>query len=456
MRTLLAPVAALLAVSAPSQVIYVHSGAPGGGNGASWAAAYNNLQTALNSAGAGASVWVSTGIYGGSFSVPAGVTVLGGLVADAPGKIGSVRASQSSYINRTVLQNTSGSRVVTLGQGSVLDGFTVQFGLAGSPGGGGALIDGVSAKIRNCYFAFNSNIGGDGAAVLVRNGANARIENSIFFANGDPASGAAIDVDGATGTFVNLTLDQNDATGIRLRNGAAPSLYNCIFSNNGITTASAFGIDQVDTSVNPVVQHCLFHANQSGEYRRGGTVLTTAAQINALSGAGGNLVANPLYGGISDWHLQLASPALDAGHPSVFPERTQGFYDSSRRLDGNGDGSARNDIGADEFTHVVLNLPVDQHRHVHAAVTGTPGLPVWLLLSGAEIPGGFFVNPFGYLFASPVGAIVTPYGTIPTTNTPPITYPPGLPAGVPTFWQAITVAGTAIHVSNPAVHVTNT
>ena len=44
-------------------IIYVDSSAVAGGNGSSWATAYNDLQIALDSAQFGDSIWVATGTY---------------------------------------------------------------------------------------------------------------------------------------------------------------------------------------------------------------------------------------------------------------------------------------------------------------------------------------------------------------------------------------------------------
>src|SRR5580692_1541752 len=53
----------LPAVQAASQVLYVRASAAAGGNGSSWATAFQSVQAAVTAAGAGSQVWVAAGTY---------------------------------------------------------------------------------------------------------------------------------------------------------------------------------------------------------------------------------------------------------------------------------------------------------------------------------------------------------------------------------------------------------
>lgn len=70
----------------------------------------------------------------------------------------------------------------------------------------------------------------------------------------------------------------------------------------------------------------------------------------------GNISANPNFRSATDLHLSPGSALIDAGDPaspdtsSIFePDSTVDFDGLPRRIDGNGDGVARADIGAFEF-----------------------------------------------------------------------------------------------------------
>ena len=461
MRNLLYSAAALCALSlgASAQILYVDGTVSASGNGTSWGQAYKTIQEALAAATPGTKVWVAStgGFYNGPFHVPAGVSLMGEFLGDElNGPAGYVTERQREFANKVVLSGGFTDRTVTVEAGAVLDGLWIQFGTAGAPGGGGLLIDGIDCTVRNCVFQFNNDTVGSGAALLVRNGANPIVENCVFFGNGDAASGAAIAVDNASGTFRHLTVRSNQHDGMKLTNGATPRIVNSIFSSNGVGGA-ARGIDQVDTSADPSLLHNLFFGNTTALYRRGGIDLTSAAEVNALNYSVQTIEGNPAYNGPNDHRLTAASAAIDVGLASELTTRPQGFYDQSRQLDGNLDGLMAPDLGAAEFSNCTLTIPVDIHRHMHLGVAGTAGLPAILWFSLQDLPTPILVNPVGYLWADPNAPfIILPYGPIPTPPSQVINYTPSTPSGLILYVHAMTLGGTGgANVSNLAVHITN-
>lgn len=202
--------------------LFVNSNASVGGDGLSWATAYNTLQEAIIFATICPlvdEIWVAQGTYTpgfletDSFFIPKGITLLGGFNGT------ETTASERSWTtNPTILSgdlngnNTADAgdshTIVTLLEDNVtLDGFTIQHGYADD-------------ETDNSQVA----IGRGGAGIYIRNAKNINIKNCIFKNN--VAQGNGID-NGVGGAIINFGL-VNTAT----------TISNCLFHNN---TATAGG-----------------------------------------------------------------------------------------------------------------------------------------------------------------------------------------------------------------------
>ena len=276
----------LVAASASAQrTIYVDQSASPGGNGQSWATAHDTLQPALAQAGAGDQVWVAVGTYAGGFTVPASVGVYGGFAS------GDARATQARPMTRTTILDGGGTqRVLALGGGCVVDGFTVRNGVSQLLGGGGALIDGVQATLRNCVFTDNGNNGGRGAAVYITNGANPLVQNCVFHRNKN--TGHTIDVDaGSSGVYDHLTVADNQHNGFHMQGGVTCVITNCVFSRNFCS-----GICDVGNTNQPTLLNCLFYKNTISLIHYRGIEIRTAAGVNSfLTYASNNIEGDPLF-----------------------------------------------------------------------------------------------------------------------------------------------------------------
>ena len=81
-RTVAPILTALLVLGAASvdaqTIIHVDDGAPPGGDGTTWATAYDSLYDAMAAAQSGDQIWVAGGTYVGNFTLTLGVELYGG------------------------------------------------------------------------------------------------------------------------------------------------------------------------------------------------------------------------------------------------------------------------------------------------------------------------------------------------------------------------------------------
>jgi len=92
----------------------------------------------------------------------------------------------------------------------------------------------------------------------------------------------------------------------------------------------------------------------------GSSPVVTYSDIQGGYSGTGNINANPLFvnaaGG--DLHLSPGSPAIDAGDNTAPNLPAYDFEGDPRIVDGDSDGTATVDMGADEFYLPVLYLPL--------------------------------------------------------------------------------------------------
>ncbi|MGE3109001.1 MAG: right-handed parallel beta-helix repeat-containing protein [Phycisphaerales bacterium] len=254
---LAAPLGVLAGVpSANAQtIIYVNAAAAPGGNGASWATAYNDLQVALSTAAAipesqrQVEIWIAAGTYwpapmGGaraeSFILLNNVAIYGGFSGTE-----TQRQQRNALANTTTLsgdlnrndtpnfgQRTDNAYHVIRGEGvastALLDGFTITGGHANiAPGstagpydnyGGGFICQsGGSARIHSCTFVSNYADSEGGAALFGQPG-DVEVVNCLFIGNRADWWGGA------------LAVGNNQAASGSLN----ARIANCVFSGNVI------------------------------------------------------------------------------------------------------------------------------------------------------------------------------------------------------------------------------
>ena len=266
--------------------IFVHSGTSSG-NGSTWAQAYNNLQTAIDSAAFGDHIMVKAGDYG-PIVMKDGVGLYGGFAGN------ETSISQANYrVNVTNIKGNASSphavRCIGGWAGTTLRGFHIKDGNANGSGsnahGGGLYMEYSNARFVQCVFT-NNDASGNGAGVAnMKNGSglagSPTFVNCTFHRNkdvdlsGEVQKGGAIFSEGGNPTFVNCLIHKNesyDGAGIYIDAGQA-TLRNCTLADN---TATNHGGGLYDKNGQSVIRNSISAFN---------TALVAGIHIYNISGA---------------------------------------------------------------------------------------------------------------------------------------------------------------------------
>ncbi len=188
-----------------------------GADGLSWTNAFPTPAPALAAARKGDEVWLAAGVYPGSFTLPAGVTLLGGF---GGGELAA--AERNVFTNFSVLDGQLKTNVLTVTKGATndtrVDGLVIRNGFSTS--GAGLRITGGSPVVANCQF-FGNNATTLGNAVYLDGGTTALLTNNYFAVNGleigiPPTGGGAIALGAA-----NPRIEGNSFVANRARDGGA-------------------------------------------------------------------------------------------------------------------------------------------------------------------------------------------------------------------------------------------
>ena len=213
--------------------------------------------------------------------------------------------------------------------------------------GGGIYCDQSSLTIENCTITNNSAHSGGGIMVITHTSTipAPAISNCIISNNSVTNSGGGIHSSWANPTINNCIITGNTAAiggGIHFTNGGNPSIFNCIISGNSASLGGGISL-WYSSLVGSCINNCTIVNNAASE---GGGIYSYAndpliinfilwnnvpqevviaggnLQINYSDIQGGwlgigNINSDPLFeiGPLSEYHISLGSPCIDAGNP---------------------------------------------------------------------------------------------------------------------------------------------
>ena len=307
-------------------LIYVDADASGVNNGASWADAYTNLQSALAMAQNGDEIWVAEGVYypgpyvTSTFVLTNGVALYGGFAG-----IETLRTQRDWTTQVTVLSGdvdgndlTDPHGVVTTTSGitgtnayhvvtssgvtgtAILDGVAITAGWAADkyyPNDCGGGMNNMNGSPYLTHLTFSGNRAFEGAGMCNRNSSSPTLTDIIFSGNWAAIVGGGMYNEGynSSPTLTNVIFSDNWGSlgggGMYNEGSSAPVLEHVTFSDNqandgggmynnfGYPTltdvtfegnqAEYYGGGMFSDSSSPTLTYVTFESNQAGGYGGG-------------------------------------------------------------------------------------------------------------------------------------------------------------------------------------------
>ena len=331
------------------EIIFVDKDAPGPHTGTSWAMACTSLPEALGFAanGCGREIHVAEGTYkpgldtNSSFEIPDGILVYGGYAGYGADPNQRDWKKYPTILNGYIEQNDYGSDlynnvVVTLADGSLLDGVTIEQGKRGIDASG------ATSQIQNCII--KNNIG---RGIYVENG-DLTVKCTEIFSN----QLDGIHIDSSALAVINSVIYQNGADsgtspyyGINLLNPSAPSFIrnNTIVQNlnAGLHFTGLYPPEILNTIVyyNGGSQLDGIDPDECAHY----SCIADCNNINSnFNGPPGfAYMSGPNVPAAGNYHLAYDAPCVNAGDSDCYTSETD--IDGEPRIYG-----TWVDVGADE------------------------------------------------------------------------------------------------------------
>ena len=280
-----------ITVQAGPSRLYVSETATGVNNGSSWANAFTDLQPAIALSVAGDEIWVAKGTYSPGpavtsyFILKEGVKIYGGFAGTETAMTERDSAAVRT-VNETILDGARGVpsyhvvyNNVALTGATVLDGFSIQGGAAGTTNGGGIYNSLGAATFNFLWIKNNTAVYGGG---LFHSG-DAKYTNIIFTNNqskGSNARGAGVyNAKGfklSDGKFESNKIIETTGYGAGIFSTGLLELNNVKFDGNSIIAGQG-GAIYSNSGATTTINKSSFTANTAPT---GGALLMTGGSTN--------------------------------------------------------------------------------------------------------------------------------------------------------------------------------
>lgn len=346
--------AAVFPAMASAGIIRVDARVSTGGNGSTWATAYQNLNQAIAASVNGDEIWVAAGTYkpgslrSSTFALKTGTRLRGGFAGT---ETDAAQRTDSGVI--TILSGEIGvdndpsddcHHVVTGAEGAILDRLFIKGGNANGVSfpddSGGGLMAGpsgtASLEIQDCVFYANASRNGGGmysrAALTVTRtvfslntasmdggaincgSAQVVLSDCLFCGNGSTGKGAAVAFTSSNGSMRNCTINSNAAAGQGSglwAIGSVLTLNACIVWGNGLTSGNEiYNSGGTMTIMNSDVKGGVSAVAASGVVDGGGNLDSDPLFVSPTEPMGADGIFATLDDGLA---LGQSSPCLEKG-----------------------------------------------------------------------------------------------------------------------------------------------